>query len=567
MVRISKFTRLAKIKDFFKSSNQDEYDPRLKLPPSDWEPPEHKLSTAVKDLTSKLKRNLGASLTIKPQPVTALTKAYKALAARGDIKIVNSDKNLGLVAMNTLTYHEFIMQHLSNATIYQKIDMPKDELITRLKVENAHLYYNVINTLPLTRQAKKFLEQVETTMPKFHILPKLHKKPISSRPIVGSPAWITTKWSIYLATILEKYPQPFVLKDSYSILATLDRLPPLLPREEFYLVTADVTSLYTKMDLKTLYKTVNELTNSCKYKSIIKFICDNNYFEYNGTIYKQLDGIAMGTNTAVICANMYMAAFDAKFASKTYHYSRYIDDVFFIFKGSKQALEQLCKDMNKWMPNIHLTFSVSQDKAIFLDLDIYLTCKQKLEYKTYQKPTQRYLYLPPISAHPLHTLKGFIKGELIRYLRTNSKEITFQTQKYSFKQHLKRRGYKNSFLNSIFKQVCYAQRGNYLVSKKAQKENVLPLILPYANQNYEMIFERIFHNAKKHPWLQHSGTRLLLAYQKPPSVFNIVCRSALTKAQSTYLDEKNSKKNSQVLDLTKQSLEGQNVGPNMQEQV
>jgi hypothetical protein len=39
---------------------------------------------------------------------------------------------------------------------------------------------------------------------------------------------------------------------------------------------------------------------------LIHFICDNDFFTYNDTIFKQQDGLAMGTNSAVNLANHYL---------------------------------------------------------------------------------------------------------------------------------------------------------------------------------------------------------------------------------------------------------------------
>ena len=48
---------------------------------------------------------------------------------------------------------------------------------------------------------------------------------------------------------------------------------------------------------------------------------------------------------------------------------------------------------------------------------------------------------PPPGCHPPGVTKGFIKGEALRLLRTNSSEITFEENMRNFSTRLKNRDY------------------------------------------------------------------------------------------------------------------------------
>jgi hypothetical protein len=52
-----------------------------------------------------------------------------------------------------------------------------------------------------------------------------------------------------------------------------------------------------------------------------------------------------------------------------------------------------------------------------------------------------YLYIPPISAHPISCFKGLINGELIRYWYQNSREEDFNLTKSLFIKRLLKRGH------------------------------------------------------------------------------------------------------------------------------
>ena len=67
------------------------------------------------------------------------------------------------------------------------------------------------------------------------------------------------------------------------------------------------------------------------------------------------------------------------------------------------------------------------------------------------------------SCHPPGVKKGFIKGEALRLLRTNSSHSTFNKNMQSFKTRLKNRGYPNEFLEI---------KGPWKQRQKHKKENI-----------------------------------------------------------------------------------------------
>jgi hypothetical protein len=57
----------------------------------------------------------------------------------------------------------------------------------------------------------------------------------------------------------------------------------------------------------------------------------------------------------------------------------------------------------------------------FLDLTITIK-NQHITTTTFQKPLNLFLYIPPLSAHPLSCFKGLITGEIYRYWLQNTDE-------------------------------------------------------------------------------------------------------------------------------------------------
>ena len=413
---------------------QEDYNPKIKLPLSSWRP--NQLSVAAFQLISDVGRQIQTCIDKRKLPLQKADNIYKycqKIKASPVIKIVQSDKNTGLVALHIQDYHKAVMADLNDALVYQKIGKITDPhwhlLLAIIQTEANDLRTQFLSSTYFTKQLDKYLCNFPESLPKFHVLPKLHKPGSATRPIVGAPNWITTKWSILLETILEKYLCPFTLTNSQEVIQRLEgtRIP-----EHAWLVSADVSSLYTNMNLNILYRTILQCTRSPLLVKILEFICKNNYFQYGEDVYKQNNGIAMGTNVAVRCANLYLDRSDKRFAPKCDFYARYIDDVFFIFSGSIEDYIRLRLRMNAFIPGTKLTFVRSAKSVDFLDLTITKNADNKIEFTTFRKSINVYQYLPKSSNHNNATITGYIYGEMLRQLRNNSNLTDREANIYFF---------------------------------------------------------------------------------------------------------------------------------------
>ena len=80
--------------------------------------------------------------------------------------------------------------------------------------------------------------------------------------------------------------------------------------------------------------------------------------------------------------------------------------------------------------------------------------------------------------HPPGVKNGFIKGEAIRLLRTNSSKTTFEDSLVKFKQHLRTRGYPKTVIERSFS-GDFAARPSALTQKKKANERILPFVTMY----------------------------------------------------------------------------------------
>ena len=95
----------------------------------------------------------------------------------------------------------------------------------------------------------------------------------------------------------------------------------------------------------------------------------------------------------------------------------------------------------------------------FLDLLLFKDpANNTLQYSTFQKPLNKYLYIPYESFHPASNKKAFIKGELMRYARNSSTFRSFDDTRQLFWKSLSLWCYPARFLLPVFREINYSNR-------------------------------------------------------------------------------------------------------------
>lgn len=454
--------------------------------------------------------------------------------------ITLTDKNLGFAIVDTISYFDFCSKHLQSTT-YDMISTTTENFKNMTFYKNiVNEYLDLLNSLTIAKNLYSYLEKDrDFNLPKFHILPKIHKqtKPIPTRPIVGALNWLTTPYSKVLDKLIQPHLSnlPHILKNSQTLchdLATnLNSFD-----SNLLLVTLDIESLYTNIKLPLLEQLLAEENN--QLSRICNFITRNNFFEFNNSIYHQKDGLAMGTNAAVNLANFYLGKLlDTKIASYPLvkYYKRYIDDLFLIWTGNVDDLNNFLSWLNQLIPKIKFTMNYSECSVDFLDLTLFRTGTE-LHWKTYFKSISKFLYITQKSFHPKHTLKGMIIGELTRYKRNSSHEAYFVHSKKEFYFRLLKRGFTEKYLIPIFLKF---QWDNYK-NPSQEKTRVIPFILPYSlRPGMKELVSSIQHNIEDLKLLLPEH-KIFLSYSKSRNVSQILCKSALTTVQTEFIQSSKS---------------------------
>jgi len=104
-------------------------------------------------------------------------------------------------------------------------------------------------------------------------------------------------------------------------------------------------------------------------------------------------------------------------------------------------------------------------------------------------------FLLDTSFHPPGVKRGFIKGEALRLLRTNSSKKVFEEKIKTFKSHLIERGYPENLIQATLSEVKFEERKLALQPKQRENKRILPFVTQYQPSvpNLKQILMRKWH--------------------------------------------------------------------------
>ena len=359
-----------------------------------------------------------------PPPKSNLKKTEKialgSLAKDKEITIVPADKGRAVVVLNTKDYKAKANTLLEDTATYQKLSKDptskfSNTLISQLK--------SLKKEGALDEREYRKIYPTSSVIPRFYGLPKVHKRGAPLRPIVASRGSITYELAKLLAQILS----PMVGKNEYALknsATMVDELSNITLCETDVLVSFDVTALFTKVPVDKSLDIILErleadttLSSRTKLKAVqvrdlLRTCLKTTYFQYDGVIYTQVEGAAMGSPVSPIVANLFMEWFEEA-ALRTFRYEitvwkRYVDDTIVALCDS--LIDLLSEHINSIDPAIQFTREEEDNKTIpMLDTLVRRTDERRLTFSVYRKPTHTDQYLQFASNQPLQHKLGVIR--------------------------------------------------------------------------------------------------------------------------------------------------------------
>ena len=215
-------------------------------------------------------------------------------------------------------------------------------------------------------------------------------------------------------------------------------------------------------------------------------------------------------------------------------WKRFIDDIFSVWTSSKQEISNFVDFANRSHATIKFTWEMSSERAVFLDTEVFkgprFASNKILDVQTHFKATQTFQYSHFSSCHPVSVKKGFIKGETLRLLRTNSIKEKFESNKRDFKFRLLERGYPEELVNKIQAEVDFSSRNIALKYKPMTSKNILPFVTTYnpsVPEHKEILMKNWFLITNNPNLARIFPDAPIVAYRKDKSLKDFLVRAKI----------------------------------------
>ena len=515
---------------------------------SDWDPPVQP-SVALETFLEEVRFELATIDIEKPKDNLSHGErcALKEHSCDKNIIFKKADKGTTTVIMNRehkIHEGQILLDDVNN---YRPLEKPMADT-TAKKVQQ--VIKSLLQEGHIDDMTAKWLSLMPNPprIPVFYTLTKIHKPTPVGKPIISGCDGPTERISAFVDHLLQPIAQiqPSYLKDTTDFINFIEKTK--LPSNTI-LVSMDVTSLYTNIPQEEGINTVCEAYEEfyqenppipTRYlREMLSLILKENSFQFNGKDYLQSHGTAMGTRMAVAFANIFMAKVEREIMRQSnttpIFWKRFIDDIISVWDTSRDKIEEFLLKANSSHPTIKFTAEISEAETTFLDTIVYkgdrFLKESILDVRTHFKPTETFQYTNFHSCHPPGVTKGFIKGEALRLLRTNSSQLTFEENVSNFAARLKKRGYPAATVEKHLSEVKFSERKTSLLNRnRTAQKKILPFVTQYhpALPNLKEILMGKWHLIQNQPQLRNIFKEPpLLSYRKGKSLKDILVKAKL----------------------------------------
>ena len=395
----------------------------------------------------------------------------KTLRANRNLIITKPDKGSGVVILDKCDYIAKMNAILQDTQKFQVLGPVDDHDHTSRNEAKLQRYLLDLKKQNYISQATyDDVRPSGSSRPRMYGLPKIHKVGTPLRPIlsmVNSAQHALAKWlASLLQPVLDEYSS-FCIKDSFTF---SDQIKSLDSQENMFMGSFDICSLFTNVPLQEtieicanyLYRDPDSestpLLPRNHFVNLLHWATSSVEFSFNDTMYRQHDGIAMGSPLGPILANIFVGFHEQQLFQSHPHpvvYYRYVDDIFALF-SSQENFNNFLPRLNGLHPSLSFTSESEVDgKLPFLDV---LVDRSNSSFSTsvYRKPSFSGLYTRWDSFCPTTRKINLIKTLTLRAVRICSPE-KLDPEITSIKSIFTNNGYPEHVTNKAIAQVLHSQ--------------------------------------------------------------------------------------------------------------
>ena len=423
-------------------------------------------------------------------------KALNRLKKRDDIVVTKPDKGSGIVVMDKSEYLRLLSAaSIDDTTKFSRVDDKRPNLRGRppkhyhpllQKEKDVHSILHRI----LPQEIATSLSPKSSRLAHLYGLPKTHKAKLSMRPILSA----TGTYNFNLAKWLEEKLKPLSVNE-YTITDVFEFADEIRssPINEDILVSYDVTALFTNVPLS---ETIDILVDKAftndwfnqtydlnlekeELTQLLEVATTNQLFQFDGQLYEQTDGVAMGSPLGPLMANVFMCHLEDKLARDGMVpslYKRYVDDTLARMPNTDAAADFLAT-LNGLYPSLKFTMELPSENMIpFIGIQI-IKNGTELETRVYRKPTNTGLLLHFQSHVDKRYKTGLLKTMLHRAHALSSTTEAFNEECAKLRSIFSRLDYPIGLVNSTINMFILSKP-----DKKIDDGNTIRIVLPFKDQ-------------------------------------------------------------------------------------
>jgi len=218
-------------------------------------------------------------------------------------------------------------------------------------------------------------------------------------------------------------------------------------------------------------------------------------FQFDGVLYEQTDGVAMGSPLGPLLANVFMYSIEAKLQQDgklpSFHL-RYVDDTLTIMPDRESA-DCFLRNRNDCHPSIKFRMEVETDASLpFIGVRL-INFAPRIETKVYIKPTNSGLLLHYQSHVDNRYKRGLIVTMLDRAYRLSSHWSHFTEECDRLREVFLKLKYPLRLITTAIKQFIVSKMSDDQRLSPTQ-DNIIRVILPFKDQESANIVKKRFNN-------------------------------------------------------------------------
>jgi hypothetical protein len=249
------------------------------------------------------------------------------------------------------------------------------------------------------KNAYYFYKQNNPQPPRLYGLPKVHKQNTPVRPVVSyisAPCYKLARSAIQIFNKMGNFKPLFTIKNTLEL---IEKIKNTSVPNNAKLISFDVVSLFTSVPIDELKLAFDDHLDSLVLNPVQKnelkhliFTClDQNYFKFQQQIYRQKQGLAMGSPLSPLMADFFMNHLEKTITKlplfkNLLFYFRYVDDILGLWVGTERQLDQFLTEINNINKSIKFTMEFGDKTINFLDININIL-NNKLDFDIYRKET------------------------------------------------------------------------------------------------------------------------------------------------------------------------------------